>query len=148
MRDRDPRRQRRRRVGARLSDADSHSPEAVGVGERTTDSPSGVPSTVAENTPVTPTPQMDARLGTPFLDPNHVPGLNHDAALQSANVGNALGTGGLNPAFWSTFGSFMPYNANLIMSALSSMQQGQPLLQPPQQSTPHPAPHPAVDPTP
>ena len=148
MRDRDPRRQRRRRVGARLSDADSHSPEAVGVGERTTDSPSGVPSTVAESTPVTPTPQMDARLGTPFLDPNHVPGLNHDAGLQSANVGNALGTGGLNPAFWSTFGSFMPYNANLIMSALSSMQQGQPLLQPPQQSTPHPAPHPAVDPTP
>ena len=122
MRDRDPRRQRRRRVGARLSDADSHSPEAVGVGERTNGSPVRVPSTVADSTPVTPTPQMDARLGGPFLDPNQVPGLNQDAGLQSATGGNAFETGALNPAFWNTFGSFMPYNANLIMSALSSMQ--------------------------
>ena len=148
MTDRDPRRQRRWRGGARLSDADSHSPEAVGVGERTNGSLVRVPSTAADNTSFMPIPWMDARVGNPFVDPNQVLGLSQGAGLQSANVGDTSGTGGVNAAFWNTFGSFMPYNANLIMNALSSMQQGQPLLQPPHQSTPHPVPHLAVVHTP
>ncbi|KAJ8420846.1 hypothetical protein Cgig2_013289 [Carnegiea gigantea] len=108
MTDRDPRRQRRRRGGARLSEADSHSPEAVGVGERTYGSPIRVPLTAA---------------ATP-------------------HAGDTSGAGGVNSAFWNTFGPFMPYNANLILSALGSMQQT--ALHP----TPHHIPHPAVVSTP
>lgn len=33
---------------------------------------------------------------------------------------------GVNPAFWSTLGTMMSYNANLIMSMLGTMQQSQP----------------------
>ncbi|KAJ8433272.1 hypothetical protein Cgig2_001670 [Carnegiea gigantea] len=141
MTDRNPRRQRRRRGGARLSDADSHSPEAMGVGERMYGSPVRVPLTGADSTSFMPTPRVDARIGNPFLDPNQVPGLNQDA-------GDTSGAGEVNTAFRNTYGSFMPYNANLIMSALGSMQQGQPLPQSPLHSTPHPIPHPAVVPTP
>ena len=130
MTDRDPRRQRRRRGGARLSDADSHSPEAVGVGERTYGSPIRVPLTAAASTSFVPTPRVDARIGSPFVDPNQVPLLNQDAGLQTPHAGDTSGAGGVNTAFWNTFGSFMPYNANLILSALGSMQP----------STPHPTP--------
>ncbi|KAJ8446205.1 hypothetical protein Cgig2_015976 [Carnegiea gigantea] len=93
-----------------------------------------------------PIPRLDARIGNPFLDPNQVPGLNQDAGLQASYTGDTSGAGGVNTAFWNTFGSFMPYNANLIMSALGNMQQGQPLPQSPLH--PHPIPHPAVVPTP
>ena len=142
MTDRDPRRQRRRRGGARLSDADSHSPEAVGVGERTYGSPLRVPLTAAASTSFVPTPRVDARIGNPFVDPNQVPLLNQDAGLQAPHAGDTSGAGGVNTAFWNTFGSFMPYNANLILSALGSMQQS--ALHPP----PHQIPHPAVPSTP
>ncbi|KAJ8446124.1 hypothetical protein Cgig2_000921 [Carnegiea gigantea] len=85
-----------------------------------------------------PTPRLDVRIGNPFLDPNQVPVLNQDAGLQASHARDTSGVGGVNTAFWNTFGSFMPYNTNLIMSALGSMQQ----------STLHPIPHPAVAPTP
>ncbi|KAJ8439327.1 hypothetical protein Cgig2_022464 [Carnegiea gigantea] len=142
MTDRDPRRQRRRRGGARLSDADSHSPEAVGVGERTYGSPIRVPLTAAASTSFVPTPQVDARIENPFVDPNQVRLLNQDAGLQAPHAGDTSAAGGVNTAFWNTFGPFMPYNANLILSALGSMQQT--ALHP----TPHHLPHPAVVSTP
>ncbi|KAJ8434053.1 hypothetical protein Cgig2_004633 [Carnegiea gigantea] len=131
MTDRDPRRQQRRRGGSRLSDADSHSPEAVGVGERTYGSPVRDPLTAAATSSFMPTPRVDARFGNPFVDPNQVPVLNQDA-----------GAGGVNTTFWNTFGSFVSCNANLIMSALGSMQQSTP------HPTPHHIPHPTVVPTP
>jgi len=85
---------------------------------------------------------VDARIGNPFVDPNQVPLLNQDAGLQTPHTGDTSGAGGVNTAFWNTFGSFMPYNANLILSALGSMQQS--ALHPP----PHQIPHPAVPSTP
>ncbi|KAJ8434166.1 hypothetical protein Cgig2_009733 [Carnegiea gigantea] len=139
---RDPRRQRRRRGGARLSNADSHSPEAVGVGERTYGSPIRVSLTAAASTSFVPTPRVEARIRNPFVDPNQVPVLNQDAGLQASHAGDTSGAGGVNTAFWNTFGSFMPYNANLILSARGSMQQS--TLHP----TPHHIPHPAVVSTP
>jgi len=142
MTDRDPRRHRRRRGGARLSDVGSHSPEAVGVGERTLGSPIRDPLTAAASSAFMPTPRVDARVGSPFVDPNQVPVLNQDPGLQASHPGDTSGAGGVNTTFWNTFGSFMPYNANLIMSALGSMQQS--TLHP----TPHHIPHPAVVPTP
>ncbi|KAJ8439406.1 hypothetical protein Cgig2_001746 [Carnegiea gigantea] len=132
----DPRCQRRRRGGARLFDADSHSPEAVGVGEHTYGSPVRVPLIGVNSTSFMPTPRMDACIGNPFLVPNQVPGRNQDAGLQASYAGDTSGAGGVNTAFWNTFGSFIPYNANLIMSALGSMQQGQPLPQSPLHSPP------------
>ncbi|KAJ8438201.1 hypothetical protein Cgig2_001919 [Carnegiea gigantea] len=81
---RDPRHQRhRRRGGSRLSDADSHSLEAVGVGERTYGSPVRDPLTAAATSSFMPTPRVDARFGNPFVDPNQVPVLNQDAGLQA-----------------------------------------------------------------
>jgi len=142
MTDRDPRRQRRRRGGARLSDAGSNSPEAAGVGERTYGSPGRDPLTAAPSSAFMPTPRVDARVGNPFVDPNQVPVLNQDAGLQASHAGDTSGAGGVNTTFWNTFGSFMPYNANLILSALGSMQPS--TLHP----TPHHIPHPAVVPTP
>jgi len=85
MTNRDPRRQRRRRGGARLSDTDSHSPEAVGVGEGTYGSPVQDPLTVAASSSFMHTPRVDARIGNPFVDPNQVPVLNQDAGLHSVS---------------------------------------------------------------
>ncbi|KAJ8444332.1 hypothetical protein Cgig2_019890 [Carnegiea gigantea] len=142
MTDRDPRCQRRRRGGARLSDADSHSPEAVGVGEHMYGSPIRALLTAAASTSFVPTPRVEARIGNPFVDPNQVPVLNQDAGLQAPHARDTSGAGGVNTAFWNTFGPFMAYNANLIMSALGSMQQS--TLHP----TPHHIPHTAVVSTP
>ena len=55
MTDRDPRHQRHQRGGAKLSDVDSHSPKAVGVGERTYVSPIRVPLTGVDSTSFMPT---------------------------------------------------------------------------------------------
>lgn len=68
MADRDPRRQRRRIRGARLSDADSHSPEAVGVGDPTYGSPVRVPLTGADSTSFMPTPWVDAYEGQKYWE--------------------------------------------------------------------------------
>jgi len=54
----------------------------------------------------------------------------------------------VNTTFWNTFGSFMPYNANFMMSVLGSMQQSQPLFRPPLHLTPHPTLEPPIEPTP
>ncbi|KAJ8450676.1 hypothetical protein Cgig2_021148 [Carnegiea gigantea] len=67
---RDPRRQRRRRGGARLSDADSHSLKVVGVGECTYGSSVRVPLTGVDSTSFMPTPRVDACIENPFLDLN------------------------------------------------------------------------------
>jgi len=142
MTDRDPRRHRRRRGGARLSDVGSHSPEAVGVGERTLGSPIRDPLTAAASSAFMPTPRVNARGGNLYVDPNQVPVLNQDPGLQASHPGDTSGAGGVNTTFWNTFGSFMPYNANLILSALGSMQPSTP------HPTPHHIPHPAVVPTP
>ncbi|KAJ8436119.1 hypothetical protein Cgig2_001146 [Carnegiea gigantea] len=93
-------------------------------------------------------PLVDACMGNPFLDPNQVLRLNQDAGLQASHAEDTSGAGGVNTAFWNTFGSFMPYNANLIMSVLGSMQQSQPLLWPTPQPPVEPTPQPPVEPTP
>ncbi|KAJ8427259.1 hypothetical protein Cgig2_028217 [Carnegiea gigantea] len=133
---------------ARLSNADSHSPEDVGVEDRTYDSPIRVSLIGTDSTSFMPTPRVDARIRNPFLDPNQVTRLNQDVGLQASHAGDTSGAGGVDTAFWNIFGSFMPYNVNLIMSALGSMQQSQSLLHSPLDSTPHPTPQPAVVPTP
>ncbi|KAJ8427159.1 LOW QUALITY PROTEIN: hypothetical protein Cgig2_009518 [Carnegiea gigantea] len=79
-----------------------------------------------------------------FSDLNQVSGLNQDADLQASHAGDTSRAEGVNTAFWNTFGSFMPYNANLFMSVQGSMQQSQLLLQP----TSHPTSQPPVEPTP
>ncbi|KAJ8436866.1 hypothetical protein Cgig2_026190 [Carnegiea gigantea] len=83
--------QRCRRGGVRLSDVDSPSLEAVGVGTHTYGSPVRVPLTRADSMSFMPTPQVDARMGNPFLDPNQVPGLNQDAGLQAFHAGDTSG---------------------------------------------------------
>ena len=113
MTDRDPRRQRRRRGEARLSDADNHS--LGNGGERTYGSPVRVPLTGADNISFIPTPRVDARMGNPFLDPNQVLVLNQDGGLQASDAGDTSGAREVNTAFWNTFGTFMPNNASLIM---------------------------------
>ncbi|KAJ8438869.1 hypothetical protein Cgig2_007714 [Carnegiea gigantea] len=54
---------------------------------------------------------------------------NQDASLQTSHADETLGLGGVNLAFWSTFGQMMLCNPNFLMSLLGIMQQGQLLFQ-------------------
>jgi len=108
-------------------DAGSHSPEGGGGGAHTW-LPCGAPPHGADNSSFMPTPHLDPRLSFPFLDLNQVPAQKQEASLQASHAGEASGAEGVNQAFWNTFGLMMPYNTNLIMSLLGTIQQSQPLL--------------------
>ena len=45
-----------------------------------------------------------------------------DVNIPATNVGDISGMPPMNPAFWQTFGQYMPYNHNLVLSLFGNMQ--------------------------
>ena len=69
---------------------------------------------------------------------NQMPLVNPKSSLQSAQVGDTLLSSTLNPTFVHSFGLYMCYNPNLVLSLLGTMQQPYGTPQRPLQLTPSP----------
>ena len=72
-----------------------------------------------------PTPHYDPRYNFPFFDQSQIPTLNPATSFPSTHVGDTSLLSTPNPVFFQTFGPYMPYNPNLILSLKGIMQQPQ-----------------------
>ena len=69
-----------------------------------------------------PTPNYDPHFNFPFFDETQVRPQMGGVNIQPSNVGDIPGMPPMNPAFWQTFGHYMPYNHNLALSLFGKMQ--------------------------
>jgi len=72
------------------------------------------------------TPNYDPRFNFPDFDQTQVAPQMPDINIPTTNVGDISGMPPMNPAFWQTFGQYMPYNHNLVLSLFGNMQQSTP----------------------
>jgi len=72
-----------------------------------------------------PTTTYDPWYTFPFFDQHHIPTVNPETTFPTPQLGDPSLSSTPNPAFFQMFGPYMPYNPNLVLSLMGSMQQPQ-----------------------
>jgi len=125
MANRDSNREHRRR-GRGREDASTSQPSPDADADNAFATPDRIPSQVLHPPSAMPTPNYDPWFNFPYFNSTQVPPQMSDANLPPTNVGDLPRMSMINPAFWQTYGPYMPYNHNLVLSLFGNMQQGTP----------------------
>jgi len=112
-----------RRQGRGTQDEGTSQPPVNVDDENAHATPVRLPSQAPEHHSVVPTPNYDPRFNFPYFDQIQAPPKMFDVNIPPTNVGDISGMTPTNPAFWQTFGQYMPYNHNLMLSLFENMQQ-------------------------
>jgi len=85
--------------------------------------PDRIPSQTVQPQSAVPTHGYEPWFNFPYFDSSQVPSQQSNANTPQPNVGDIPSTSWQNLMFWHTYGRYMPYNYNFVLSLFGNAQQ-------------------------